>query len=414
MQALALAVRNLRRRRWHLVVSGTVLTIATLVLIVSLGFGNGVLDRLRYVKDSGLDRAGVMTLWVDPAVSQDELSRALLELTTELRAQPGVAGIPQKASIAIGITSSPSSGPPLLLHGSAINADFVYALTPRISAGRWFTTQDWATGQEVTPVVLNERWQKRFSIGSRLSGSAFGAVEPSLKLEVIGFLPENTYVLDSPSNNLEDVLPTFDTDILVPALDDTKPVPFAPSSLLVVANSEGALLQHQAEWSALAAKIFDSHHLAPLAGSEFQIWTMREMADQHLKRMKEPLTNALWLTGLVLLLTIFGFGSMNALSAWDRRQEWGIHLACGATKADLVATALGELLFPLVAPVLTGLLVWVGVAILGDPAGMRINGSVIAVALTAAVASSVLSGIGPVLFLRSVSAVRLVRGTGVD
>lgn len=230
---------------------------------------------------------------------------------------------------------------------------------------------------------------------------------------MVGFFSPEGYLFGTSGGHLEAVLENArDVDMFMPFRSDFALPLDGIGGLFVLTDSEQTLASLRSELVGQVAAVMDRYGFRLLDEAPFSLFSMRDMEKAYLTRSQEPLAVSAWFAVLVLCLTIFGYGSMNALNINDRRPEFGVHFACGASRKSLVAMVLLETTYPLVLPLILIITVLGAAQLVDIPLGFSVNGSTIGTALTILLAITVVCGAAPMLLIGSTSPVELLTEKG--
>lgn len=413
MRLLQLAFRNVRRQKWSFFLSGIVLSMASMALALALGYLGDVRQRIDFVQNNDLYRAGL--LWLTPAhehdLSPDALGETWNTVVSAVRAHPGVSAVGYVQGVGVVPGNEPSHDP---LDGLLINADYALGLPPPpIPEGRWFADGDWGDQDAAVPVVLNAHLQDRLKLHDTFQWMLpWETTGRTVTLSVVGFFSDAGFLFGTSAPHLEALLPRAgDVDILIPLRSSfALPVGWVPG-LVVTADSEDSLIRLQADLAALDP---NGTGLAGIPGVDVSLTTVREMAKAYQVRTRQPLVVSTWFTLVVLSLTVFGYGSMNALRIQDRKPELGVHFACGATRWTLVALILLETLLPLALPLALGVVAGVAVQWVETPLAHYLNGSTIGISAALLLAITGACGAAPVLLVGRTPPVNLLTSRDLE
>lgn len=413
MQVFWLVWANVRRRGWYFILTSLILAAAATALVVVIGFLSGVRHRLDYVEAQGLKHMAVLDPRYEPeyllstSFEQQEAERAAVvpELAAALRREPGVSGVGYVYRMPLFLDPP---GESTRIETAVVNADLGLEAGLPLSAGRWFSPEDWAEGQAYIPAVVSREWAERYPLGSTFEAYVWRGRDemPKVNLQVVGVIRKDAYDFGLTATHLEAVLAEPTADLYLPELPVvSQDRPFL-HFLFVIAESEQAL-QAQEQVVAKAAKAVLQQAGLP---ADPQLETMNEITAQYRDHTQEPLALAVCLTAIVILLSTFGFGSLNAISVWERRQEYGIHFAAGATRMGLVLMIRLETLIPIAAALTAAAAaVWVGASVVSIP-GLFLNGWTLLWTLAILLPIALLSSAAPVLMVRK-SPASLIKGT---
>lgn len=390
MAILRLVIRNLTRRGWYFRISAGVLVISILGLLASLGALRGIEARIAFIDDRDLRKA--FRLVGDLGFLGVELENELLTLLSKEEGMVGVAGV-KSGGIGLG-----AAGVSHIHSAVYVNLDAAKLLAPNMKDGIWLADIDWGSSNDPVPIVVSNRIGK---VGNVIHIQIHDLQRTA---QIIGVFEADSYYFASST----ELLPQA-PDVILPAsiLEEVPLLEELPHLRNLqpfgVAESQKVLQANQERWTEIINDELERLGLRTNA----RIKTMDDWVDEYLWSRRETTIFALWLTAIVVALTAFGYGSINAVSIWDRGSELGIYFATGATSRRIVLIALLEMVFPLLFPLLVSLAAWrwgnVWDVIVVD--GMVIVRSFVVMGLI-----GLLSTCAPFVMLRRVKPAMLIRG----
>lgn len=387
MAILRLVLKNIKRRGWYFKLTAGILSIAVLCLLASLGALRGITDRVRFAEGTGLLRVGRVYKRIHMPIST---YNDICEISIDLLSQEDIVGIATVTESSVQTTSDLNAPHYRIRY---INQDAAELLMPRGLKGAWLSEIDWTSADEPIPIVVS----KRVGIVGQVLTLWFANSPKTFK--VVGTFDPKSYYLQNGS----DLLLRTDNDIFAPDTALTKRDLFLSPVIYVIARSPQIMQANKDQWTRSL-----NQELARLGiAGEMVINTMIDWRDDFLRSRRDMIVLSLWLTGIVIVLATFGYGSINAVSVWDRSVEIGTYYATGATRQRVILILLLEMVIPLIVPtllcIMVGLLRFTYDVVL-------IDWIVVLQTITVIGVVGFLSTVGPFIVMRRVRPSMLLRG----
>ncbi|HXR97278.1 MAG TPA: ADOP family duplicated permease [Terriglobales bacterium] len=250
-----------------------------------------------------------------------------------------------------------TAGQPQLIDGAHVTPNLFSILETRPQLGRTFVA-----GEEkstLPPVVITDAlWRKAFGANPAVIGQSIGAI--GLHGTVVGVLPPDFH-LEGPE--LGPMYPARSPQFFYPlgfGADENISNPFSDFNYMVIARlAPGvSIASAKAEMNVTEANLVRSAHSTN---------RLTAIVDPLANEIVAPAERGLWMllagVGALLLIVCVNLGGLSVTKAADRRREWAIRLALGASRQHLAGTLLMENL-------LLGL-VGGGLGLLAAAAGLR-------------------------------------------
>ena len=290
-------------------------------------------------------------------------------------------------------------GEPARVQAAGVSADLFRTLGVRAALGRTFLPGEDGPGRRLLAILSDAEWKRRF-------GGDPGAVGRTLLLdnvpaEIVGVMPEGFEFIDP------------EVQIWTPLdLDPTRTSPF--HLLLVGRLRPGVTLETaQQETTGILTSTsavqpgFAGGKTAPPAGADLHT-VVRPLADALTARARTPLLVLFGATALLLLIACSNVANLVLARSTARTREIAVRFALGATTARVSRQLLTEILLlgALGGAAGLGLALPILQAARSLPAGflprlqeVRLDPTVLAVALVSGLATALLAGLLPALRL---------------
>ncbi len=352
-EVLKLSGRGLTADRGRFVVRRVLVVgqiAVSLVLVIGSLLFVGTLRNLA-TSDFGFSDQNVLVAELDlrPAgVAPEAMLTFQQQLLERLR---GIPGVTQAASATIVPVSGAGWNETVLIDGvkkdghpdaNRVSAAFFPALGVSFVAGRNFDAHDIRGG---TPVaIVNEAFAAKY-LGQNPIGRSFrlevGPGQPDPSYEVVGVVKNTKY---------RDLREPLGPITYFPDTQDADPGPFLTA--VVKAGGDPALLR-----SSLMRAVADVHPAITLT-----IQLMSEQVENTLERERLMATLSVGFAALAVILAAVGLYGLMAYGVARRRNEIGVRVALGATRARIVTMIVRETAILVIIGVVAGLglAVWSG------------------------------------------------------
>jgi putative ABC transport system permease protein len=318
------------RGRFRLWVVGSQVALS-LVLLVTAGLLLRSFWNLATL-DLGFDRSQVLLVHVTLAEGRAPSSAAYEEIETRLRALPGTINAARSWNTPLSnlewntnIVSDvphPPQGDDALVYFNMVGDTYFDTVRMRLLAGRNFNSADTVSSGAVA--VINETLARRFFPGLNPVGRTFRVEGEARKLEppveVVGVVKDSKY-----ESVREDTFATV-----------FRPLPQMPESQ--AANYEIRTPLAQAAMTEAVQKAIAGVNPA----ASLEIHTLASQVDDSMTRERLLATLAAFFGALALLLAMIGlYGMLNYLVT-QRRMEFGIRMALGASSRSILVLVMRE------------------------------------------------------------------------
>lgn len=197
-----------------------------------------------------------------------------------------------------------------------------------LSLGRWFCRDG------CNEAILSYQYKKRYGLGDTVPlviTDAGGRHE--LEVKVIGFLDKSSYLMNFTSSGYVDMSALISKEnnaIITSGLEDTN------GQVCELGENSGVLIFGMA-----AQKNEYSEKLMELGA----VTAMEEIAENNRENVKNRLYQLIGIDAVLFVLALSGLGSMNFISLYTKRKEYGIYFICGLPKKMVaLLTAVTDLL----------------------------------------------------------------------
>lgn len=184
-----------------------------------------------------------------------------------------------------------------------------------LSQGRWF--QEGVCNE----AILSYDYKKRYDIGDKVPlviTDTSGRHE--LEVEVIGFLDKSNYVMNFTSSGYVDISALIGQEksaMITSGLEDIN------GQVCELGENSGVLI-----FGPITQKNGYYEKLMELGA----VTTMEEIAENYEKNVKNRFYNLIGIDVVLFVLALSGLGSMNFISLYTKRREYGIYFICGLSR----------------------------------------------------------------------------------
>lgn len=188
-----------------------------------------------------------------------------------------------------------------------------------LSQGRWFQRG------VCNEAVLSYKYKKRYDLGDKVPlviKDAGGRHE--IEVEVIGFLDKSNYMMNFTSSGYVDMSALIvqeESAIITSGLEDSN------GQVCELGENSGVLIFGP------ATQNHDDYEKLMEFGA---VTTMEEMADHYQENVDKRLRNLIGIDIVLFILALSGLGSMNFISLYTKRREYGIYFICGLSRKMVV------------------------------------------------------------------------------
>ncbi|AZR72980.1 hypothetical protein BBF96_05975 [Anoxybacter fermentans] len=256
------------------------------------------------------------------------------------------------------------------------------------------------------PVLVGSKLGEKLIPGTVFYDELMGGKSAGYCYEVTGVIEKGTYYLSNWEGDLYRVLPNIDFAVIM-AKNDYLP-DYIKSTMYI-----GGI------WTSVKTKE-EFNQLVPqwkeaLSRYGVEVQPFSKMLKDFYRNRQEPIRRIFIIGGLIMILAIFGFSGVNALSILLRKREFGIHFACGARKRELLIIVFIESLFLVFLP---GTIAIILLKVVDSIPVLEkylpyfiVDKYVIGMALLIILGILMVTTIAPILQLKRESPVNLIRGT---
>jgi len=196
-----------------------------------------------------------------------------------------------------------------------------------LSQGRWFREG------VCNEAILSYEYRKRYDIGDKVPlviADAGGRHE--LEVEVIGFLDKSDYMMNFTSSGYVDMSALISQEksaIITSGLEDSN------GRACELGENSGVLIY---------GPITKNNGYYEKLMEFGAVTTMEEIAENYQENVKNRLYNLIGIDAVLFVLALSGLGSMNFISLYTRRREYGIYFICGLSRKTVaLMTAMMDL-----------------------------------------------------------------------
>jgi len=322
----------------------------------------------------------------------------------DLKAQMGsfaAFGVYQRQSVNLGTENAQAA------NAVSGTADVLKAYGIKPALGRWFEPADDAVGAAPVVILSHALWQQRFAGAPQALGRMLRV--NGVDHEVVGVMPEG-YEFVSPWSR------TTEPQLWVPFAWEERKTARDSHYLLGIARLKPGITVEAADAEAKSV----GRRLTELYPNSNTRKTLL-VRPLHFE-MRRGIGAQAWMlfgaVALVLLVACGNVASMLLARSARRQGEFGVRVALGATRGDLVRLALAEsLLLAAAGAVLGTALAWVGTDVLralapvtaARKAAIALDGTALAFALGATLLTALLAGLPPALAAMRTSLATVMR-----
>jgi len=184
-----------------------------------------------------------------------------------------------------------------------------------LSQGRWF--QEGVCNE----AILSYEYKKKYAVGDKIPFTMTDAGgRHELELEVVGFLDKNNYLMNFTSSGYVDMSALIVQEksaIITSGLEDID------GRTCEMGTGNGIMI-----FDPMSQNNSYNEKLMEFGA----VTTMEEIADHYQENVRERLYHLVGINIVLFLLAFSGLGSMNFISLYTRRREYGIYFICGLSR----------------------------------------------------------------------------------
>lgn len=309
-------------------------------------------------------------------------------------------GVYQRQSVNLGTENAQAA------HAVSGTSDVLRAFGVKPALGRWFEPADDAVGAPPVVILSHALWQQQFAGSPQALGRKLRV--NGLDREVVGVMPDG-FEFVSPWAR------TTEPQLWMPFAWEERKTRDSHYLLGIARLKPGiAVAAADAEAKAIGRRLTE---LYPNSNTRKPL-LVRSLYFEMRRGIGEQAWMLFAAVALVLLVACGNVASMLLARGARRQGEFGVRVALGATRADLVRLALAESLLLAAAGALLGLaLAWGGIEVLraiapvtaARKAAIALDGLALAFALGATLLTALLAGLPPALAAMRTSLATVIR-----